>query len=91
MVNESYQPHGNMLKGTTSSIAAVCGGCNSLTVYCEDESNTMMQRMARNTAVILKEESYLSKVADPLAGSYALEAMINDLAKESWKRFQSKV
>jgi len=89
LVDQNYYPHGNMLKSTASSIAAICGGCNSLTVYGEDEDNTMMQRMARNTPVILREESYLSKVADPLAGSYALEVMINTLAKESWQKFQS--
>jgi methylmalonyl-CoA mutase len=78
-----------MLRSTTSSIAAICGGCDSLTVFPEDESNSMMQRMARNTSVILREESHLSKVADPLAGAYAIEVMIDTLAKESWQKFQS--
>jgi methylmalonyl-CoA mutase len=88
-VNEDFQPHSNLLKSTTASIAAICGGCNSITVYPEQRGNTLMERMARNTSVILREESHFNKVSDPLAGAYAVEKITHELAKEAWTRFQS--
>lgn len=89
-VSESFQPHGNMLKATTASISAICGGCNSLTVMAEQYANPLMERIARNVSVILREESHLNKVADPIAGSYAIEALTHELAREAWQRFQSQ-
>jgi methylmalonyl-CoA mutase len=90
-INESYQPHGNMLKCTTASIAAICGGCDSLSVYAEQESNPLMQRIASNVSALLREESYMNKVSDPVAGSYAIEIMVNDLAKSAWEKFQRDI
>jgi methylmalonyl-CoA mutase len=88
-ISESFQPHGNMLKSTTASISAICGGCNSLTVMGEQPGNPLMERMARNVSLILREESHLNKVADPVAGSYAIETLTHELAREAWRRFQS--
>jgi methylmalonyl-CoA mutase len=88
-ISESFQPHGNMLKSTTASISAICGGCNSLTVMGEQVGNSLMERMARNVSLILREESHLNKVADPVAGSYAIEMLTCELAREAWQRFQS--
>jgi len=45
-------------------------------------------RMSRNTQLILKNESYLERVADPSAGSYYIENLTNSIARESWKLFQ---
>jgi methylmalonyl-CoA mutase len=89
-VSESLQPHSNMLKSTTASIAAICGGCNALTVYEEQADNTLMQRMARNTAVLLREESHFSKVADPTAGSFAIDSITHTIAAQAWKQFQTQ-
>lgn len=88
---QDYQPHANMLKSTLSAMAAVFGGCDSLTVHAEDEQHTMMRRIARNVSHILREESYLDKVADPVAGAYAVENMIDKTAQLAWKKFQSQV
>lgn len=87
-VEKNFQPHGNMLKSTTAALSAIIGGCNSLTVFPEDESNTTMSRIAKNVSSILREESYLDKVADPLAGSFALEVMTDKLSKNAWAMFQ---
>jgi methylmalonyl-CoA mutase len=87
--DESFQPHGNMLKSTTASISAVCGGCNSLTVMAENYGNPLMERIARNVSVLLREESHLNKVADPVGGSYAIETLTRELAREAWQRFQT--
>lgn len=90
-INEKYQPHGNMLRGTTASLAAILGGCNSITVVPEDESHSTMQRIARNISSILREESHLDKVADPLAGAYAVDTIVNSFAETAWKQFQQAV
>jgi methylmalonyl-CoA mutase len=88
-VNEKFQPHGNMLKSTISAIAGIAGGCNAITIRPEDSGNNMMARIARNTSHILLEESYLGKVSDPFAGSYAVEAITDELARKAWDRFQT--
>jgi len=81
-VKEQYQPHGNMLKSTTASLAAVIGGCDSITVFAEDNSNSMMERIARNVSNILREESHLSKVADATVGSYFIDSAVEQLVDE---------
>ncbi len=88
---KDYQPNGNMLKSTTAGLAAVLGGCDALTVFPEAEDNTMMNRIARNVSSVLREESHLSKVADPTAGSYYIDSLVNQLAENVWKEFQKLV
>lgn len=88
---EKYQPHANMLKATTAAMSAVLGGCDSLTVEPEDHSNPLMVRIARNVSHILKEESYLSKTADPVAGAYFVEVLTDKIAQKAWAAFQSEV
>lgn len=82
-IKSDFQPHGNMLKSTTAGLAAVLGGCSSLTVDAEDESQSMMNRIANNVSGILREESYLSKVKDPTAGSYYIDHLAYELAQQS--------
>ncbi|ELR68157.1 Methylmalonyl-CoA mutase superfamily [Fulvivirga imtechensis AK7] len=89
--DEKYQPHANMLKATTAAMAAVLGGCNSLTVDPEDYNNPLMVRIARNVSHILKEESYLNKTADPVAGAYFIEVVTDEIAKNAWTMFQKEV
>jgi methylmalonyl-CoA mutase len=89
--NTTYEPHGNMLKGTVCSLSAILGGCDALTVEAEDPDHPAMARVALNVSSILREESYLGKVADPTAGSYFLENLIDRLAQEAWKKFQASV
>jgi methylmalonyl-CoA mutase len=85
--DERYEPNANMLKSTIASLAAVLGGCNSITVYAEDDSSTM-NRIARNISNVLREESYIDKVADATAGAYAIEKMVDEIAQASWLDFQ---
>jgi methylmalonyl-CoA mutase len=89
--NEKFQPHANMLKSTTAALSSIIGGCNSLSAIAEDDSNNMMNRIACNVSNILREESYVDKVSDPLAGAYALDNMINDFAEQAWKAFQLSI
>lgn len=89
-INSDFQPHGNLLKETTAAMAAVLGGTNGLTIYPEDIDNEVMSRIARNTSHILREESHLNKVADPLAGAYLIESMVTEIAEKAWAKFQSQ-
>lgn len=73
----------NMLRNTSEGMAAILGGCNALCVFAHDVANSEVlsssKRMARNISSILKEESYFDKVLDPLAGSYFIEHIIQEL------------
>lgn len=88
---ESFQPHGNMIKSTTSAMAAIAGGCDSLTIEPEDQHHETMSRVAINVSTILREESHFSKVADPMAGSYYVDSITNQLSEKAWNKFQSLV
>ncbi|GIL23335.1 MAG: hypothetical protein BroJett042_18480 [Bacteroidota bacterium] len=83
---DSFQPHGNLIKSTTAALAAIVGGCNYLTVQPESE-NEPGNRAARLVSAVLREESHLSKVADPTAGSYYLASLIEQLVDKSWQQF----
>ncbi len=86
---EAYQPHANLIKSTVSAMAAVAGGANALTVVPEHEDDAKLSRLARNVTLLLKEESRLHEVSDPLAGSYYLESITAQLAEKAWKKFQN--
>lgn len=89
--SENFQPRGSMIKNTTDGLSAVLGGCNALTLCADEESDDMTNRIALNVSNIFKEESHLDKVKNPVAGSYAIENMVNELAQASWKDFQDRV
>ncbi len=86
-----YDPHVNMLRTTTEAMSSVIGGTNSLTVNAFDEAfrtpDEFGERIARNQQLLLKEESYLDKVADPAAGSYYIETLTASIAEEAWDLF----
>jgi methylmalonyl-CoA mutase len=90
-INERYQPHGNMIKATTAAMAAILGGCDSLTIEPEDSNNTMMCRIARNVSSVIRDESHFSKIADATAGSFYLEELTTQLSVKAWKKFQLAV
>ena len=88
-----YDPHVNVLRGTTEAISAALGGVDSITAAPFDECYKMpdeaSRRLARNTQILLKQEALLSRVADPGAGSYYLEVITDFIAREGWKCMQS--
>jgi len=88
-----YDPHVNILRGTTEAMSAVFGGADSITVAPFDECykapDEASRRLARNTQIILKQEALLSRVADPGAGSYCLEVLTDFIARDGWKIMQS--
>ena len=87
-INDAYQPHANMIKSTTSAMAAIAGGCDSLTINPEDDNQDTMRRIAINVSSILREESLFSKVADPTAGSYYIDSLTDQLSEKAWRKFQ---
>ncbi len=86
-----YDPYVNMLRTTTETMSALVGGINSMTVLpfnkVFSQSDDFSERIARNQQLILKEESYFDKVADPAAGSYYIENLTKELINQAWKLF----
>ncbi|MBL7873957.1 MAG: hypothetical protein JNM78_20255 [Cyclobacteriaceae bacterium] len=87
---EAFQPHGNMIKSTVAAISAIAGGCDSITLEPEGNDHTE-NRIALNVSSILREESYLSKVADPTAGSYYIDSLVAVLSEKAWQKFQTRM
>ncbi|HEX4768673.1 MAG TPA: methylmalonyl-CoA mutase family protein [Lichenihabitans sp.] len=85
-------PHGNLLRGTLAATAAILGGVDGLTVLPFTSAlglpDAAARRLARNTALILRDEAHLAKVADPVAGAGAFEALTQGLCEEAWMLFQ---
>jgi methylmalonyl-CoA mutase len=90
-LNESFQPHSNMLKSTTASMGAIAGGCDALTVFPEKEEDSNMNRIARNVSNVLREESHFNKVADATAGSYYVEALTKQFVDQLVSSFELRV
>jgi len=89
-INQNFQPHGNMLKQTTAAMACAMTGCGAITVEPEAQENETTSRIARNVSSMLREESFLTKVNDPLAGSFYVDALTHQIAIEAWKKFQQR-
>ncbi len=84
--DEHYQPHEEILKGTSAAMAAIIGGCSGLSIL-PKENSPMETRICRNISTILKEEAYLSKMVDPMAGAYYLDYLTDKLVKSGWEVF----
>ncbi len=87
-----YDSQINILRATTEAISAILGGADSISISPFDECfrhpNDSSRRLARNTQIILKQEAFLSRVADPVGGSYLIEVLTNSIASKAWKLFQ---
>jgi methylmalonyl-CoA mutase len=87
-----YDPYVNMLRATTEAMAAVLGGCDTLSIHPYDAvlrpPDGFGLRIARNTQHILRHESHLAQVTDPAAGSYYIETLTDELAQRAWEQFQ---
>jgi methylmalonyl-CoA mutase len=85
-------PHGNIVRGTIAALAAAVGGADAVTVLPFSAAlgapDAFARRIARNTQTILIEESNLHRVADPAAGSGAIEAITDALCQTAWWFFQ---
>jgi methylmalonyl-CoA mutase len=86
-------PWVNMLRVTTQVFAAVLGGADVVTPASFDQAlgapSDLGRRVARNTGLVLREESHLGRVRDPASGSYYVETLTDALAREAWTRFRA--
>ena len=87
-----FDPYVNILRATTEAFAAIAGGCQSLDVGPFDElggpPSARALRLARNTQLILREESHLDQVIDPGGGAHLIEMLTAELAEKAWALFQ---
>jgi len=85
----SQDPYNNVIRTTVEALAAVLGGSQSLHTNAFDEALALPSegsaRIARNTQLVLREETGVARVVDPLAGSYYLESLTGSLAREARK------
>ena len=85
-------PYVNMLRATMATFAAGVGGADAITVLPHTLAlglpDAFARRAARNTQLILLEESNLAKVADPAAGSGGIETLTQQLCESAWALFQ---
>ena len=82
-------PYNNVIRTAYEAMSAVLGGTQSLHTNALDEAIALptefSARIARNTQLILQEETGVTRVVDPLAGSYYVEKLTHDLAEAAWK------
>lgn len=92
-VLSKVDPWVNMLRTTVTTFAAGVGGANSVISLPFDhllgQSDSFSRRVARNTQLILEEESNIHQVLDPAGGSWYVENLTRELAEHGWSRFQS--
>jgi methylmalonyl-CoA mutase len=85
-------PYVNMLRATIATFSAGLGGANAITVLPHTLAlglpDPFARRVARNTQLVLLEESNLAKVSDPAAGSGGIETLTQQLCEAAWSLFQ---
>ncbi len=86
---QEQDPYNNVIRTAYEAMAAALGGTQSLHTNALDEAIALptefSARIARNTQLILQEETGITHVVDPLAGSYYVESLTHQLAEEAWK------
>src|ERR1700761_7312993 len=84
----AQDPYNNIVRTTIEAMAAVFGGTQSLHTNALDEAIALptefSARIARNTQLILQEETHITRVIDPWAGSYMMERLTQDMAEAAW-------
>ena len=85
-------PYNNVVRTTIEAMAAVFGGTQSLHTNALDEAIALptdfSSRIARNTQLIIQEETHITNVVDPWAGSYMMEKLTQDMADKAWDIIQ---
>ena len=88
----AQDPYNNVVRTCLEALAAVLGGTQSLHTNALDEAialpSAFSARIARNTQLIVQEESHVTHVADPLAGSHYVEWLTDQLAQKAWALIQ---
>ena len=86
---QEQDPYNNVIRTTVEALAATLGGTQSLHTNALDEAIALptdfSARIARNTQIVLAEETGITRVVDPLGGSYYVEALTQMLVDDAWK------
>ena len=86
---QEADPYNNVIRTTVEAMAATLGGTQSLHTNALDEAIALptefSARIARNTQIVLAEESGITRVVDPLGGSYYVEALTSELVDRAWE------
>ena len=85
-------PYNNVIRTTIEAMAAVFGGTQSLHTNALDEAIALptefSARIARNTQLVIQEETHITNVIDPWGGSYLMEKLTQDMADQAWAVIQ---
>ncbi len=85
---QEQDPYNNVIRTTIEAMAAMLGGTQSLHTNALDEAIALptdfSARIARNTQIVIQEETGMTKVVDPLGGSYYVEALTQELVDKAW-------
>jgi methylmalonyl-CoA mutase len=85
----AQDPYNNIVRTAVEALAAVFGGTQSLHTNAFDEAlalpSDFAARVARNTQIIIQEETHITGVVDPWAGSYMMERLTQDMADSAWE------
>ena len=84
----AQDPYNNVVRTTIEAMAAVFGGTQSLHTNALDEAIALptefSARIARNTQLVIQEETHITSIVDPWAGSYAMETLTQQMADAAW-------
>ena len=85
-------PYVNILRGTIACFSAAVGGAEAITVLPFDAAwglpNELSRRLARNTQIVLAEESNIGRVNDPAGGAWFIESLTRQITEAAWAQFQ---
>ncbi|MCA4781088.1 methylmalonyl-CoA mutase [Empedobacter stercoris] len=86
------EPYNNIGRTAIEALAAALGGTQSLHTNALDEAIALptdfSARIARNTQIILQEETQICRTADPFGGSFMIESLTNEMANQAWEYIQ---
>ena len=86
---QEQDPYNNVIRTTIEAMAAMLGGTQSLHTNALDEAIALptdfSARIARNTQIVIQEETGMTKVVDPLGGSYYIESLTQELVDKAWE------
>ncbi len=89
--SDASEPQGfeNLIRGTLQALSAVAAGCDGITIPTPSlpaNDEVLARRLARNISNLLREESFMERVADPLGGSYTVELLTASISEELRKQ-----
>ena len=88
-IPSSYDQYGIMISNALSALCAVSASADAISIQVENQNSKLHQHTARSISVLLKEESKLDKVNDPLAGSYFIESLTQSIVEKIWANLRN--